>query len=253
VNNLKIDQSVLTGDALPVTKNTYALSKEASIADQKCMAFAGSFVVSGSGWGVTVACGKNTAHSKLLSVKKQPKTLSISPVQRKLNRLGIVANNKRAAKLLAEIDTIFVDTLLPDKQVHEMIHKIQLGLGIPCVFCLPTTTAERLKAEIPGATIYKGSAVSEHVSRQIMSMMVDVQFIADASYGGLLKIISVMQQHGSKILWVSDGRNESQIIGAATASMIVGNISRDDNLFKADLIAPHSTPLIIQRILHNRK
>ena len=49
VYKLRIDQSILTGEALPATKNTFALNQIEPLNKQKCMAFAGTFVVSGSG------------------------------------------------------------------------------------------------------------------------------------------------------------------------------------------------------------
>jgi cation transport ATPase len=113
--------------------------------------------------------------------------------------------------------------------------------------------ASNLKKELPSAQIYSGKDISSHVPKQILSMMVDTQFISNASYTDMLKVVSTLQQHGSKILWLSDGKNSSQVVGVATLSMIVGSIARDDNLNKADLIAINSRPIVVASILHNKK
>lgn len=59
-NNLRIDESFLTGESVPVEKQTEAVSAEAPVSDRKCMAFAGSTVMSGRGEGVVVATGLQT-------------------------------------------------------------------------------------------------------------------------------------------------------------------------------------------------
>ena len=253
VNNLAIDQSVLTGDALPAHKNTFAVSNKATINIQKNMAFAGSFVITGTGWGVVVACADKTTKNLQLPKKVYKKSHSANLLFRRLKRMGIIVNNKKVLQELPMVEVVFVDALLPDKDVHELIRKIQLDLGLSCVFCLPCNTVDRLKRELPGAQVYQGDKITGHVAKQILSMMVDTQFIAGASYENLLKVIGTMQQHGSKILWLSDGKNNSQVVGAATVSMIIGDISRDDNLYKADLIAPNFGAVIVSRILHNKK
>lgn len=59
-HGLSVDEAVLTGESLPVEKNTTPLSREASLAEQTCMAFSGSFVTQGDGIGVVTATGKST-------------------------------------------------------------------------------------------------------------------------------------------------------------------------------------------------
>ena len=167
--------------------------------------------------------------------------------------MGITVNDKSVLKNITRIDNVFIDAILPDREILELIRKVQLGLGISCIFVVNSQTANRLKRELPSAQIYQAKDITMHVAKQILSMIIDTQFITDASYGDLLKVVGTMQQHGSNILWLTDGRHKSQVVGVATITMIIGDIARDDNIYKSDLIATNCKPIILTSILHNKK
>lgn len=252
VHQLAIDQSLITGNALPAIKNTFAIDNQVPIEKQHCMAFAGTFVAHGSGWGVVVnhADKMQKSYKKLdIKTKKNPLSLTFN----RLKRLGIAVNNKNAPKLLNDIDAVYIDYFLRTEDMLEIVRKVQLGLGINCVFMVNEDVALKLKKELPSAQFYSGKDIANHVPKQILSMIIDTQFIKSANYTDMLKVVSTLQQHGSKILWLSDGKNSSQVVGVATISMIVGSIARDDNLNKADLIAISSRPIVLASILHNKK
>ncbi len=60
-HGLEIDESLLTGESLPVLKNQeWTGESSVQVADRKNMAYAGSIVVRGRGRGVVVATGMNT-------------------------------------------------------------------------------------------------------------------------------------------------------------------------------------------------
>src|SRR5690606_6712216 len=59
-NGLQVDESLLTGESLPVTKHTAAVPGGASLADRSGMAYTGSVVASGRGRGVVVATASAT-------------------------------------------------------------------------------------------------------------------------------------------------------------------------------------------------
>jgi len=66
VNNLKVDESALTGESKPITKTAQPLSaKEVPTADQKNMIFKATFAVSGSGRAVVTAIGRKTIVGKI--------------------------------------------------------------------------------------------------------------------------------------------------------------------------------------------
>lgn len=63
--DLKVDESMLTGESVPSGKSTDALSKDAILAERKNMAYGGTFVTYGHGIGVVVETGDNTESGKI--------------------------------------------------------------------------------------------------------------------------------------------------------------------------------------------
>ena len=84
-SNLRVDESVLTGESLPVEKNTAKLTGVKEIYEQNNMLFSGSFVVGGSARGVVTATGNNTQFGNIATLAER--TESKSPVQLKIDTL----------------------------------------------------------------------------------------------------------------------------------------------------------------------
>ncbi|MDR0798160.1 MAG: calcium-translocating P-type ATPase, PMCA-type [Dysgonamonadaceae bacterium] len=86
--NLKIQESALTGESLPVEKFTEALSEnEVPLGDRDNQAFSSGDVVYGRGQGIVVATGMQTEVGKIASMIQtagNPPT----PLQQKLDKLG---------------------------------------------------------------------------------------------------------------------------------------------------------------------
>lgn len=84
LRNLSVDESVLTGESVPVNKNTESISRESlPPAEQRCIAFGGTFVTRGSGGGVVTDTGEGTEFGKIARLMKEtPRTAT--PLMRKM-------------------------------------------------------------------------------------------------------------------------------------------------------------------------
>ncbi|MBL3200475.1 hypothetical protein ELP17_37475, partial [Klebsiella pneumoniae] len=78
----------LTGESVPVQKKVEALQgQDVAIGDQKNMAFMGTMITRGSGTGVVVATGMNTAMGQIANMLQNAEQME-TPLQRRLEQLG---------------------------------------------------------------------------------------------------------------------------------------------------------------------
>lgn len=83
--SLRVDESQLTGESLPISKQVKPLSGKKEVYEQTNMLFQGSFVVAGTATAVITTTGNNTEFGHLAELAKNTNTLS--PVQRKIDKL----------------------------------------------------------------------------------------------------------------------------------------------------------------------
>ncbi len=86
-SNLEVDESVLTGESLPVGKQTGALPAGTPVTEQTNMVFKGTAVTEGTGEAIVVATGMATELGRI-SELAQTAQAEISPLERRLDRLG---------------------------------------------------------------------------------------------------------------------------------------------------------------------
>lgn len=90
----KVDESILTGESVPVEKHSQPLHEEnLTYGDQKNMAFTGTIVVSGRAKGIVVETGTNTVLGKIAKEIKESEAVK-APLQDKIakfaNGIGIL-------------------------------------------------------------------------------------------------------------------------------------------------------------------
>lgn len=84
---LTSDESTLTGESLPVNKQTALLSEDTAVLDRNNMTFKGTSITRGAGKGVVVGTGMNTEFGKIYQqvVAAEPQQ---TPLEQRLNALG---------------------------------------------------------------------------------------------------------------------------------------------------------------------
>lgn len=94
--NAQFDESILTGESLPVEKNVLAVAPDAGISDRACMVFSGTLMTSGTAEGIIVATGMRTEIGQIASLlesteaPKSPLTLSLEKIATRITHAIIL-------------------------------------------------------------------------------------------------------------------------------------------------------------------
>lgn len=87
VSELEIDESALTGESVPVRKDTERVPEDTELADRSCMVYRGTVVTRGRGVAVIVATGMHTQLGEITELVAEAGADS-TPLERKLDQLG---------------------------------------------------------------------------------------------------------------------------------------------------------------------
>lgn len=114
--NLKVQESALTGESVPVDKNTVALQgDEVPLGDRVNMAFSSGMVTYGRGRGVVVATAMKTEVGKIANMLQEAEETE-TPMSRRLGQLGKVLGT--AALIICAV--IFLVGILYGNSVLDM-------------------------------------------------------------------------------------------------------------------------------------
>jgi P-type Ca2+ transporter type 2C len=87
-NRLEADESALTGESVPVEKNTEPLPRETEPVERSNMLFKGTAVTGGSGVGLAVAVGMETELGRISKMARRAAGEELTPLEKRLNLLG---------------------------------------------------------------------------------------------------------------------------------------------------------------------
>ncbi len=86
-HGLQIQEAILTGESVPVDKDTEPAEQNAALGDRSCMAFSGTFVTSGQGKAVVVATGGDTEIGRISGMISSVETLT-TPLVKQMDRFA---------------------------------------------------------------------------------------------------------------------------------------------------------------------
>lgn len=84
VRNFRVDEAILTGESVPVEKNTDAAARDVPLGDRHSMAYSGTLVTSGQGTGVVVATGAASELGRISGLLSRVEKLE-TPLIRQMN------------------------------------------------------------------------------------------------------------------------------------------------------------------------
>lgn len=127
--NLKVEESALTGESVPVDKDAnLVLSEEnVSLGDKKNMAYMSTLATYGRGVGVAVATGMNTEIGKIATMLNEDEG-ELTPLQKKLEQLGKILGV--GAIVICVI--MFIVGLLQGRGVSDMF-MISISLAVAAI------------------------------------------------------------------------------------------------------------------------
>ena len=86
-HGLMIQESLLTGESVPVEKTTRAVASGAALGDRNCMAFSGTLVTAGQGRGLVVATGTDSEIGRISGLISQVEPL-VTPLVAQMSRFA---------------------------------------------------------------------------------------------------------------------------------------------------------------------
>jgi magnesium-transporting ATPase (P-type) len=149
-HDLTIDESVLTGESLAVTKNAAPLAEANTTGARSNMAFAGSTVISGRGVGVVVATGRRTEMSRIVetvtSVEMAPPPFALREQVARQTGLMVLGAGSLLAMIVLAKGTLLNEVL--SLAVALAVSAIPAGLPLAILMTLSIATVRMAKRAV---------------------------------------------------------------------------------------------------------
>jgi len=127
VNELLVNESILTGESIAVEKNPKPVNEKSLIVEQTSMVFAGTYVEEGFGEGVVVSTGFQTELGRIASLISQERKKE-TPLQKTIRTFALRAS----LALLAFISILFALGVWKGKNMLEMFI-VSIAIGVSAV------------------------------------------------------------------------------------------------------------------------
>lgn len=147
-NTLQVDESLLTGESVPVTKSIDPVAETAVLADRTSMVFTGATVSTGRARGIVVATGAETALGAIAGMMRAETSLE-TPLQKRMTRLAHIIG--LAVAVAAAV--VFVSGVALGGEIGEMfLAAVALAVaaipeGLPVVFTITLALGVRRMAQ----------------------------------------------------------------------------------------------------------
>lgn len=121
-SELRVAEAVLTGESVPVQKDTNALESPADVADRTCMVFAGTAVTRGTGRAIITATGMDTetGHIARMLGETEPDP---TPLQREISHLS-----RTLGIAVLAIAAVVITTVWITSDVTTLSHVVEILL-----------------------------------------------------------------------------------------------------------------------------
>ena len=126
--NLRIDESALTGESVPVDKSAEPVAEDASLGDRRCLAFSGTIVSYGQASCVVVATGDNTEIGSIGSMLGNVEEVT-TPLQDQISNFG---RTLTYVILGLSVATFLVGAVWRDHTLNEMF-RITVALAVAAI------------------------------------------------------------------------------------------------------------------------
>lgn len=126
LSHLRIDESELTGESVPVDKTLEPVIPEARLGDRSCMVFSGTTAVGGRAHAVVTATGEATEIGKIAGMlsKEEPPT----PLEREMDKVG-----KRLGLLATGVAVIVFALGLTQGKAVETMFLLAVALAVAAI------------------------------------------------------------------------------------------------------------------------